>query len=133
MTETQSVEHALRLRAVEGRMTVAEKAATIAALLRFARQIDTYDEQTGSPSPDLCAWQEPVIQLADACREVAVQLGRATGELAAVRASARQCLTASSACQDACRHHKDARASCAQRAETARRIEQTCVELLALI
>ena len=55
MTEAQSVEHALRLRAVEGRMTVAEKAATIAALLRFARQIDTRDEHIGNATPDLCA------------------------------------------------------------------------------
>lgn len=127
------MEHALRLRAVEGRMTVAEKAATIAALLRFARQIDTRDEHIGNATPDLCVWQEPAIQLADACREVAVRLGHATGELTAVRAPARQCLTASSACQDACRHHQNARASCARRVDTARKIEQACLELLALI
>ena len=111
----------MQLRAFDGRMTVTQRAAHIAVYLELARELDTRDAQSEGVSPDLCAWDATVIQAADACREVAVMLGQATVELAAVRNTVRRCLSAISSCGDICGPHKEATASCARRVDIAKR------------
>ena len=130
---TSALEHALQLRAFDGRMTVPERAAHIAVYLELARELDTRDAQSEGVSPDLCAWDATVIQAADACREVAVMLGQATVELAAVRNTVRRCLSAISSCGDICGPHKEATASCARRVDIARRGAKACADLISSI
>lgn len=131
--ERSPLERALQLRAFDGRLTVAQRAALIAVFLELARGLDTRDAQSKGGPSDLCAWDAQVVQAADHCRAVAVMLGQATAELAAVRNTVRRCLTALSMCDDACRPHRDADVFCARRVEIAKRGERACVDLLSFI
>ncbi len=127
---------ALQLRPIDGRLSVAERAAYIEAFLRFARAAGT--SEPAQPNEEAVDDVDPCvargIEWAEACGEVAVTLGRPSkSDREHIRAALTACRVTCAAYAQECEGRAAATPRCRSRLAASRDCEEACAALLAVM
>lgn len=125
----------LQLRPIDGRLTIAQRAAYIEAFLRFARAAgaseSTQPQDENVDDVDLCEGRG--IGWAEACGEVAVALGRpSSSDRERIRAALMTCRVKRAAYAREC-EGRAGTARCRSRLSASRDCEETCAAILAVM
>ena len=125
----------LQLRPIDGRLTVAERAAYIEAFLRLARAAGTSERTQPHEEDvdDIDPCEVRGIEWAEACGEVAVALGRpSSSDRERIRAALMACRVTRAAYAREC-EGRAGTARCRSRLSASRDCEEACAAILAVM
>ena len=126
----------LQLRPIEGRLTVAERAACIEVFVRLARAAEASEgtQLQAENADDVDPCDVRGIEWAEACGQVAVALGcPSTSDRERIRAALTFCRVTCAAYAQECEGRAAVTARCRDRLVASRDCEEACAALLAVM